>query len=804
MTQNTTSEEKNNLTNVNCPTQIIMMGQTMERDAPNMDAPLENIDVNQISDGLEDITNFQHQELNSSQHTTIPNQGRDSKETPGSVKLQPVQVKNEFFQGSNTKALSKKSEPYQPTPRQLKSLDKLSVLPQWRVDLQNKNKEEIEFRNRLKEKYKTEMYGSCDGYLKKLQEIHETKKSISKSFTASKKPAYVPEGKYVPPPKPKKTIEEDKLVFKKRFEYNQKVAKVILEDNLKKSERIKIEKQKEQERLKEEERKKKEMETERKKKETEERRKQLAQMKEKKPPVSGEELHKARMEKLRQEKLKVLAKKKVDIQYPVMKKLASKKKLDTTNTTEQKERVEEKKNQLGSSELMVSSSELTAKSSIQNNEAEQTVKDLEMPNCEQPEQQELNQPVHNIEEDNEVEYESLDEEETEELHDVHEVENDETKESNLDHTSIPQQEDKPQTVISDNVNGNNVWEADHNISLNLSDDDLSEDECDDGSEHGNDEDIQSPSHTKEPNDISGDRPLDETDLIAKKIISELVSHYEEIQGHIQKCFATYANDIFDQGLLSSDEYSNVFSGLGTVRSAVANMVSDLKTAMDSCDNSCDIWESSNIETMKEVYITYIRSLPLALETSLTAFRQTPKFQSLVSSKSNDLFFYLMIPVEMIFSLSKTVQDLVRYRPYDESVKSMLACIEDLQTIRIEITDSNYSTFKVLELYNKLKTTEILSKKRNLLKEGVLSTEADSHSVFLFSDSLVVLTPSKHWFIPFKITDDITGEYNVVVTKDSDENTLEIDEHEVSFHVRYKFDSYAQVKEWNKAFKACLE
>lgn len=159
---------------------------------------------------------------------------------------------------------------------------------------------------------------------------------------------------------------------------------------------------------------------------------------------------------------------------------------------------------------------------------------------------------------------------------------------------------------------------------------------------------------------------------------------------------------------------------------------------------------------------------------------------------------------MLSQITEPVQDLEHYVPHDPSVKSMLNCIGELQSIGHEVMDSNYSTFKVLELSRKHKISDLLTKKRSLLKEGILSTGTDMHSVYLFSDCLLVITPSKQWFIPFKVTDDITGEYNIAITKDSDANALEIDEHEVEFHVSYKFDNYDLVKEWSKAFKACLE
>lgn len=638
MMENTTSqEEKNNFSSLETSsTPIIMMGQSASRDETEREPLPESIDIHQIRDGdfHENRVCQQEDERHTSHHTTTSKLGmHERKENSELVDLKPLQVKNDFFQGANKTPRSKLSEPYQPTPRELKSLEKLSVLPQWRVDLQKKNREEIEFRNSLKEKYKTEMYGSCDGYLKKLQEINEAKKSISKSYTASKKPAYVPEGKYVPPSKPKKTIEEDKLVFKKRFEYSEKVAKAILEENLKKSARIKEAKLKEMERMKEEERKKKEMEMERKKKETEERRKQLAQLKEKKPPLSGEELYKARMEKLRQENLKILAKKKGNIQYPVMKKLASKKKLDTTNPSDQKERGEEKKTPREPSEtneITPVNDEMVTKKTLTNNPSV----------SEDNEQRSLSEHEQNDDEENEIEYESQEEEETEVTNDKEQqVENDVEKPTNVSHSSIPSQENQFQNIDSDVVKENKILNDDHNMPFNLSDDEESDKDLDNHSHHSEEENEgHSPNLLKEPEqkNNSSDLELDENELIAKKIISEIINRYETIQGHIQECFASYANDIFDKGLLSSDEFSSVFSCLGSVRSSNANMLADLKAASDSSDSHNEIWDASNIEAMKDVFVKYVRSLPLAVETCLTTLQQNPKFHALVTSKSNDL------------------------------------------------------------------------------------------------------------------------------------------------------------------------
>ena len=113
-------------------------------------------------------------------------------------------------------------------------------------------------------------------------------------------------------------------------------------------------------------------------------------------------------------------------------------------------------------------------------------------------------------------------------------------------------------------------------------------------------------------------------------------------------------------------------------------------------------------------------------------------------------------------------------------------------------------FKMYELATNYSIPEIVGKKK-IVKEGdVVVNSSELHHLYLFDDALLVVRPDDQVFIPFKIVDEILGDCNLNVTKFEEENSIELDEHDMEFFVCYKFDDFSEAKQWSKAFKSCFK
>ena len=732
----------------------------------------------------------------------------------------------------------------------------LLTLPKWRQDLLQKNKDEIEFRNSLKNKYKTDVHGSVDGRLKKVDEIKSMKDSLSKTYTALKKPAYEPEGKYVPPPKFQKKIEEDKLVFKKRFDYNSTVVKPILSEVSKTSQKVQKERELEKQRKLEEEKKKASVEEEKRRKEVEEKRKLFKKLSEKRPQISGEDLHKQRVEKAREEKLKL--KKKVDILYPVYNPKVSTPR-DRPQSAQVVEQTKEKKPvtavrpQTSQARNHISRTQdrpkpvtkpIEEKKVHKPSSATNTVKEkptlVKKTSSAIVSKRKTPSPTKDIEvatKDNfKIQSESEEIEEQVESERIEAINASQpilfVPEISLDASETSPSPSKKVEQPSPSLNTLQVKRDDDEESYLI---DYPTEDCGDETSPLLTEDdvdfdlplaktplkeqeektISSPEYfslspnIKSPLSVTlspsskSDISEDADTLFIRKLLSEIQSDEEESLTAIQECISSFGNQIFDKGLLSSEDYQTVFSGLQSIKSVKASIVSDLKASLE-CKNFDEVFESSNIIMFKSAMLDYLATLPSALQVICQNMQTNDVFNYMnTQSQPRDLIYYLLDPVTCLQQQKGKLTELADILATD-SVNMFLSTISEVDDYRGDVYLENHTLFKVIELYKDLGMIELMNKKRFLVKEGVFKHENELHEIYLFGDCLVVKAPTKNWLIPFKVTDEIVGDVNVVITKYKEEKSLEIDEHDIEFHMCYQFEDYEDVKSWNKAFTSCFD
>ena len=477
-----------------------------------------------------------------------------------------------------------------------KSIADLCALPQWKIDLMEKNKEDIEWRKNLKNKYKTTIFEKrTSGYFMKREDIQEEKKDIYSSYRTTTPRPYIPKGEYIAPEKPIVHPDREQMVFKKRFNYHTQNVKPIFDSNAKRFSQIRKEKEEEMKRHKAEEQQKLEEKKEKIKREKEERRQRLTKLLTKKPPVSGEEIHKQRVEQAKMDRQQKTQK--PVVLYPVIESHKLKVRLSEGNSS-----INGSPNKSPTLRNSLSSPQLIA----------QTEKEVKVESKSE---------------------ESLKEYERTPVDSKFQDENKTTQsEENMGEIDQPNSEnkhsDKVKEVFTDELHGDLSFELSDEEELVSSSPSPNKVQGHlEGEEEifelSSDEEENLPSKTKE----------DDNSIVGSKMIIPLIQFEEDILDNLEKSSYT------DTDLLTPEEHQTIYMSLDNLCRIKQSMLRDLKSSVES-KSFTTLWDSSNVSMFKDIMTSYVDGIPMSLEIfSEKAAKNSSKSEELMGMVSWLVFVY---------------------------------------------------------------------------------------------------------------------------------------------------------------------